>query len=260
MKWKDFFYYSESDKRGILLLFVLALLLILLRLFWDKSESPPEKITESDSLKTAFESFQHTLIEDEKTERNRIYNAKRETYYENYRHNPYYENKNRNEYKEYRNYKNDKAYEKKDYPKPTYQKQVKLVVGQTISLNANDTSEWKKIPGIGSGYAKRIVKYQDLLGGFASVNQLKEVYGFNNELFEQVKPFVKEDAHIKKLSVNQFSLDQLRTHPYLNYKQAKAIVDLRQRRGKINSIKTLQMLDEFSESDIQRLTPYLSFE
>ncbi|MBP1618712.1 MAG: Competence protein ComEA helix-hairpin-helix repeat region [Bacteroidetes bacterium] len=247
MKWKDFFYYSESDKKGILLLLVLVIGLLLLRVFWNNSDAPPDAIRESDSLKTAFETFQKTLIEDERMERNRAYEERRKAFYEKYKQKDY-------AYKEY------KPYEKQNYPTPTYQKQEKLSPGQTILVNEADTADWKKIPGIGSGYAKRIVKYRDLLGGFVSADQLKEVYGVSEELFGEVKPYLKLDSHIKKLAVNQLSMDQFRGHPYLNYKQARTIVDLRQRRGKISSIKTLQMLDEFSEEDIRRLSPYLSFE
>ncbi len=253
MKWKDFFYYSESDKRGILLLLILVVVLIFLRLFWTKTESS-SPIQQSDSLKLAFEAFQKTLIEDEKAERNRAYEERRKNFYEKYNHS-YADYKN--DYKDYKDYKN---YEKSDSPKPSYQKQEKLSQGQTIPLNDADTTEWKKVPGVGSGYAKRIVKFRESLGGFASVEQIKEVYGMNEELFMQIRPFVKTDAHIKKIEINRLSIDQLKTHPYINYKQAKVIVDLRQRKGKINSIKTLQMLDEFSENDIKRLTPYLSFE
>jgi DNA uptake protein ComE-like DNA-binding protein len=247
MKWKDFFYYSESDKKGILLLLVLMSGVLLLRVFWTDRRAPTDAIGESDSLKTAFESFQKTLIEDERMDRNREYEEKKKAFYEKYKHEDYAN-------KQY------EPYDKQNYPTSTYQKQEKLSPGQTIPVNEADTSDWKKIPGIGSGYAKRIVKYRDLLGGLASVDQLKEVYGFSEELLAEVKPYLKFDAHIKKLAVNQLSLDQFRGHPYLNYKQAKTIVDLRQRRGKISSIKTLQMLDEFSEEDIRRLSPYLSFE
>lgn len=247
MGWKKFFYYSESDKKGILLLLVLVVALLMLRIFWNNSDAPPNAIRESDSLKTAFDAFQKTLIEEERIQRNMAYEERRKAFYDNYKRKDY-------TYKEY------KPYDKQNYPAPTYQKQEKLSSGQTIPINEADTADWKRVPGIGSGYAKRIVKYRDLLGGFASVEQLKEVYGFSEELFSEVKPYLKLDSHIRKLAVNQLSIDQFRGHPYLNYKQAKIIVDLRQRRGKINSIKTLQMLDEFSEEDIRRLSPYLSFE
>ena len=247
MKWKDFFYYQERDKRGILLLFILIGVLLLVHLLWQKNEPSPSQVQESDSLKMAFESFQKTIVEDERMQRNQAFEKRRQEYYSKYRQN-YYTNRNNT---------NNKNFSE---TRPIYAKQEKLAPGQTISLNQADTTEWKKIPGIGSGYAKRIVKYRDLLGGFSSVEQLREVYGMTDELFTQISPYIKGDLHFHKLMINTLTIDDLRKHPYLNYRQARVIVDLRQRRGKLSSIKTLQMLDEFSEEDIRKIAPYLSFE
>jgi DNA uptake protein ComE-like DNA-binding protein len=65
---------------------------------------------------------------------------------------------------------------------------------------------------------------------------------------------------IEKLNINKVSLTQLRTHPYLTFYQARAIVELRRREGNIRSVRQLLFLEEFTEADIARLTPYLSFE
>lgn len=250
MNWKDFFYYRESDKRGILLLLILILVLLVIHFLWRNPNPSGAEIQESDSLKAAFDDFQKTLADDEQAERNKAYEDRRKLYYEKYQRRNY----------EYKEYNDHKSYNKPNSPSLAYPKQEKLTSGQTIPLNESDTTEWKKIPGIGSGYANRIVKFRDLLGGFASVDQLKEVYGVDDELFTKIRLYIHFDSHIKKLDVNNLSADQLRKHPYINYKQAKVIADLRQRKGRINSIKTLQMLDEFTEDDIRKLTPYLSFD
>ena len=60
--------------------------------------------------------------------------------------------------------------------------------------------------------------------------------------------------------INKVSLSALRAHPYLTFYQARAIVELRKREGNIRSIRQLLFLDEFTEADIARLSPYLSFE
>ena len=52
----------------------------------------------------------------------------------------------------------------------------------------------------------------------------------------------------------------LTRHPYIGYYRAKAIMDLRHRDGRVVSLRQLSFLDEFSDEDIQRLEPYLSFE
>ena len=53
-----------------------------------------------------------------------------------------------------------------------------------VVINVSDTTSFKKIKGIGSKRAVQILKYRNLLGGFISVNQLKEVYSINDFLFE----------------------------------------------------------------------------
>ncbi len=250
MKSNSFFYYSQGEKRGILLLLILIALSFVAHLLWQKDEKAPAEIRESDSLRTAFEQFQKTLIEEEQEERNRFYDEQRRANYE----------RRKAEYAErWQRYQDENKDSKKpDFP--TFAKQEKLSTGQTIAINNADTSALKTIPGIGSGFARSIVKYRDRLGGFSHPRQLMEVYGFTEERYAQVSPYVTVSGEVTPLKINSLSQDQLSKHPYLNFKQAKAIVELRHRRGKLQSVKQLQMLDEFSDADIQRLTPYLSFE
>lgn len=135
----------------------------------------------------------------------------------------------------------------------------KLSEGETISLNKADTSEWKKVPGIGSVYAFRIVKYRDLLGGFAHVEQLLDVYGIDQELFSRIAVYIEPDGNYRRIQVNQADFKELLRHPYLNYKQVQAIMGLRRKKGDITSIRELSILDEFTPEDILRLEPYLEF-
>ncbi len=144
-----------------------------------------------------------------------------------------------------------------------YNKPAKISLGTFIEINTADTSAFKTIPNVGSGFAKRIVKYRDILGGFYSIEQLKEVYEIDENLFLKISPFltISEDKiKIKKITVNQSSLDRLRAHPYINFYQAKAIIEIRKKKGKINDISELSLLEEFPEKDIERLKYYLSFE
>ena len=53
----------------------------------------------------------------------------------------------------------------------------KLRANEHIEINGADTTLLMKIPGIGSYYASRIVRYRERLGGFASAQQLEEIDG-----------------------------------------------------------------------------------
>jgi DNA uptake protein ComE-like DNA-binding protein len=80
------------------------------------------------------------------------------------------------------------------------------------------------------------------------------------ELYQEILPWLKiSEGQIDKLPVNSISVERLKSHPYLNFYQAKAIVDLKRKKGKLLRMDDLSLLEEFSEADFQRLTPYLSF-
>ena len=129
--------------------------------------------------------------------------------------------------------------------------------GTIVDLNKADTSILKRIPGIGSTLARMIVVYRQRLGGFSDVSQLQEVPHVGVELN---KWFVVTPAGLHKIQVNSASLDKLRSHPYMDFYKAKAIMEYRRKRGKIKGLSQLSMFEEFTEKDLKRLSPYLTFE
>lgn len=129
--------------------------------------------------------------------------------------------------------------------------------GTIVDLNKADTSILKRIPGIGSTLARMIVVYRQRLGGFYDVAQLQEVPHVGVELN---KWFVVTPAGLHKIQVNSASLDKLRLHPYMDFYKAKAIMEYRRKRGKIKGLSQLSMFEEFTEKDLKRLSPYLTFE
>lgn len=244
MKWKDFLYFQKGDKLAVILLLVLIVLVMILNLFWSQRNSREIVLVQNDSIVKEFQEFQQSLRMKEVEENKKTYS----------------DYSSRNSYRERSNNYQSRPYEsEKNYSSTPFPRQNKLAEGETISLNTNDTAEWKKIPGIGSSYAERIVKYRNLLGGFASVEQLREVYGVDNELFARISPYIEPDANFRKIQVNKLEFKELLSHPYLNYKQVQAIANLRRRKGSITSIDELAILDEFTSEDIERLRPYLEF-
>lgn len=133
---------------------------------------------------------------------------------------------------------------------------VKIQEDQHVVLNTADTSQLRSVPGIGAYYAKEIIRHGQWLGGYVSVDQLDEIEGFPQEA---KKYFVIEQPHPKKLNVNRLTLNQLRRHPYVNYYQAKAIIDYRRLHGNINSLDELRFSKDFPPEAIERLKPYLEF-
>lgn len=133
----------------------------------------------------------------------------------------------------------------------------KYPMGTIINLNSADTTELKKIPGIGSGIAKMIVAYRSRLGGFYEVAQLQDIDLMVDQLHQWLSVGSQET---KKININTASTDRLRAHPYLNFYQAKAITEHRKKRGNLKNMKPLALYEEFTENDFERLKHYLCFE
>jgi len=57
----------------------------------------------------------------------------------------------------------------------------------TIDANTADTNDLQEIKGIGPAFARRIAKYRDLLGGFIKKEQLLEVFGMDSSRYNQIQ-------------------------------------------------------------------------
>lgn len=143
-----------------------------------------------------------------------------------------------------------------EHPRDTLMYPIKLKVGEHIDLSTADTTMLKKVPGIGSYYARNIVRYREQLGGFYDESQLLEIEGFPEDALPYFQ-ISRQPQHL--LNVNKLSLAQLRKHPYINFYQAKAIVEYRRLKGPIHSIADLRLLPDFPPEAIHRLEPYLEY-
>ena len=134
---------------------------------------------------------------------------------------------------------------------------IKLETGQLVALNEADTSALKKIPGIGSYYARQIVRYREALGGFVSMDQLQEIEGIP----EGVEQWLTLDTSVspRRIDVNHATKNQLVRHPYVRVYRARAIWDHVHNSGPLHSVEDLRQLPDFTEADIRRLAPYLEF-
>jgi len=126
-----------------------------------------------------------------------------------------------------------------------------------IDLNASDSSELVKLPGIGPVFAAKIMRYRDNLGGYTDIAQLMEIAGLPDSLMEWF--VVTDTVPVRKILVNTATLAELRRHPYIDFYQARAIIEFRRERGKIKGPEQLSFMEEFTDQDLIRLEPYLDF-
>ena len=126
-----------------------------------------------------------------------------------------------------------------------------------LDINALDSTGLVSLPGIGPVFASRILQYREQLGGFASTKQLLEINGLPDSLMEWF--IITDTIQLRMIEVNKETVNELRRHPYLNFYQARAIVELRRERGKIKGPEQLSILEEFTARDLECLKPYLDF-
>lgn len=127
-----------------------------------------------------------------------------------------------------------------------------------IELNAADTAMLIALPGIGSKLASRIINFRNKLGGFYSVDQVKETYGLPDSTFQTVRPFLQCDtSQIQQININTADLNVLKNHPYIKWNIANAIVNYRQQHGKYQSVEDLLKIEVISTDHLQALIPYL---
>jgi len=130
-----------------------------------------------------------------------------------------------------------------------------------VDLNTADSVTLLSLFGIGPAFAKRIVKYRNLLGGFYSKTQLLEVYGLDQDRFDKIAEYCEASpAGIKKINVNKVRTDELKKHPYFDYYTAKAIVDQRIVLGKYNSLEQIKQIPLIHDDLFNKIRNYLSLE
>lgn len=129
-----------------------------------------------------------------------------------------------------------------------------------FDLNTADTAELKKIRGIGTYYAGNILKYKKLLGGYAQVEQLTEVYGISDSLYKSIALhfYIKDTFAPEKINLNEISAYELSRHPYVTQHLAQMIVGYRYSEG--NYEKTEDLIEHRLITSVQhaKLKPYIT--
>jgi DNA uptake protein ComE-like DNA-binding protein len=129
---------------------------------------------------------------------------------------------------------------------------------EKFDLNVADTAQLKKIYGVGEKLSMRIIKYREALGGFVSMNQLREVYGLDSLVIDRLEKAseIKPNFSPRKMDINVATEKELKDHPYLS-KVAKALVSYRFQHGAFKAVSDIRSISSLDENTIQKITPYL---
>lgn len=129
-----------------------------------------------------------------------------------------------------------------------------------IDINRADSLLLLPLPGIGPVFAGRIIKYRNLLGGFVRVDQLSEVYGMPPETIDLIrsKVFIDSTA-VQTIRIDSASFGELLRHPYLEYEEVKALVEYRDFKRNISSLKELKDNYILSDTTLILIDGYFDF-
>ncbi len=130
-----------------------------------------------------------------------------------------------------------------------------------VDLNIADTSALIALPGIGSKLAARIINFRDKLGGFYSINQVKETFGLPDSTFQKIKQYLKlENGSLKKININTATVDEMKTHPYIKYSLANPIIAYRNQHGPFAKVEDVKKIMAVTDEVYNKISPYLSLQ
>ena len=125
-----------------------------------------------------------------------------------------------------------------------------------VDLNTADTTLLKRIPGVGSYTASRIVAMRTRLGGYHSTSQIQTLLNISSDLLEW---FTVSNPEIRRININTATFNQLRQHPHIGYDHARDLSRYVRLYGKIKDVQQLRSSNIFTDDELTLLQPYIEF-
>lgn len=123
-------------------------------------------------------------------------------------------------------------------------------------INSADTTQLKRIQGIGSVYSNRIVKFRKRLGGFVDIDQIAAVYGLNENIVDSIKKYFTLDlSMVKKISLEDANSYELKRYPFLSKNIIDEYLEFRTKR----STESVDSLTNFFKKRLNKYDFYLLY-
>ena len=127
-----------------------------------------------------------------------------------------------------------------------------------LDINSADSAAFDDLPGIGPYYASQIVKYRTQLGGYASTEQLMDLYRFDEEKFAKIEDLIecKIPNYFDLWNVDE---DALSSHPVIRKRStARAILRYKENTSRdewsIEDLYTVGVIDSLQRLRLIRCT------
>ncbi len=130
---------------------------------------------------------------------------------------------------------------------------------RSVEINSANAETLESLKGIGPFFARQIIKRREELGGFLYKEQLLEVWKMDAEKLSVFEQQITIDPQVvKKLNINTADITELKSHPYIDYSVANSIVKMRQQRGAYQSLDDLRESKLIDAELFRKLKPYLT--
>lgn len=140
---------------------------------------------------------------------------------------------------------------------PRFRKPTRQSLG-AVDINSADSAELEALPWIGEKLAGRIIRFREGCGGLYAIDQLAGIYGLSDTVFLHFRPYLRlGKKELRGLRINVWNTDSLTTHPYIQYRQAKAIVAYRAQHGVFRSAEELLKIPAVDSVWLEKIRPYL---
>ena len=119
-----------------------------------------------------------------------------------------------------------------DFSKGKAVEKEKVIV---LDINAATKEDLMRVYGIGEALSDRILKQKEALGDFVSMEQMNDVWGLQPEVVQKLQTQFKviKTPNPKKIIINQATIKELGQFPYFRYPISKNIVTFRSMNGDI---------------------------
>ncbi len=128
-----------------------------------------------------------------------------------------------------------------------------------VDINSLSVEEFTALGGFWKYNAAKIVKFRNELGGFLYKEQLLDIKGLKQEYYERVvNQIIVGKIEIKQIRINFADEKELSAHPYLEWHNAKDIIEFRDKHGNITDVNILREKKVLSKTTFDKLKPYIT--
>ena len=157
------------------------------------------------------------------------------------------------------NKKNSSQYQNDD-SKSNWKEFPKKEEMKVLDINSATKEDFIKVYGIGDAISDRILTQKEIYGAFVSMEQMDEIWGLSPEVVANLNKYFRISSvpKVKKVNINNASIKELGQFPYFKYPISKNIVTYRSMNGDIK-IEDLTNIKGFPVDKVKIIALYLEF-